>query len=226
MESVEAIPDENEKKAINDKSGYVYVVSNPAFPELIKIGMTGQDDFVKRLKQLYNTSVPFPFGCHYAGKVSDRRKAEAALHAAFEPERRNPNREFFKIEKIERVIDLLKLFSEDVTDVATKILNKTSNEEDKQSGNIYQQKRRPKINFFELGLQKDSVLVFNENEKRVEVKVFNERRVEFEGRVCSLTTLTRELLNWQSDRQPTPYWTFEGRSLSDIYNEKYAENEE
>jgi hypothetical protein len=223
MKSV-VIPDD--KKMSEEKSGYVYVVSNPAFPELIKIGMTGQDDLEKRLKQLYNTSVPFPFECHYAGKVSDRRKAEAALHAAFEPERKNPNREFFKIEKVERVINLLKLFSEDVTDTAVKVLKEASNEEDKQSGNLYQKKRRPRINFYELGLQKGSVLSFNENGRKFEVKVFNERQVDFEGRIYSLTTLTRELLNWQSDRQPTPYWTFEGRTLSELYNEKYAENGE
>jgi hypothetical protein len=210
----------------NEKNGYVYVVSNPAFSELVKIGMTGQDDFTKRLKQLYNTSVPFPFFCHYAGKVPDRKKAEDALHAAFEPERSNPNREFFKIEKIERVIDLLKLFAEDVTDYARKILNQSSGDGDKQSGVVYQKKRKPHINFIELSIQKGDTLIFNENGKQVEVKVFNERRVEFENRVWSLTALTRNLLNWQSDRQPTPYWTFNGRSLSDLYEERYSESEE
>jgi hypothetical protein len=38
----------------DDIIGFVYVVSNPAFPELIKIGETGQDDFRDRLKNLYN----------------------------------------------------------------------------------------------------------------------------------------------------------------------------
>jgi hypothetical protein len=221
MVNTEAIYQED--GATNNKSGYVYVVSNPAFPELIKIGMTGLDDFTKRLKQLYNTSVPFPFECHYAGRVQDRKKAEDALHDAFGPERENPNREFFRISKIERVVNLLKLFSEDITDKAVKLINGTSDEGDKKSGKNYQKKRRPRVNFFELGLQKGDVLIFNENGKKIEVKVFNERRIEFEGRVQSLTALTRDLLQWQSDRQPTPYWAFEGRSLSDIYEERYTD---
>jgi hypothetical protein len=212
-----------ENGAVDNKRGYVYVVSNPAFPELIKIGMTGLDDFTKRLKQLYNTSVPFPFECHYAGRVRDRKRAEDALHDAFEPERENPNREFFRISKIERVVNLLKLFSEDVTDKAVKLINETSNDSDKKSGSIYQKKRRPKINFYEIGLKRGSVLIFNENGKKVEAKVFNERQIEFEGKAQSLTALTRDLLQWQSDRQPTPYWTFEGRSLFDIYEEKYTD---
>jgi hypothetical protein len=210
MTNTESIPQID--RTTDSKCGYVYVVSNLAFPELIKIGMTGLDDFTKRLKQLYNTSVPFPFDCHYAGKVQDRRKAEDALHDAFGPERENKNREFFRISKIERVVNLLKLFSEDVTDKAVKLINETSDESDKKSGNNYQKKRRPRINFYEMGLKKDSVLTFDENGKKVEVKVFNERQIEFEGRVQSLTSLTRDLLQWLSDRQPTPYWAFEGRS--------------
>ena len=39
----------------------VYVLTNPAMPGIVKIGMT--DDLQRRLSQLYNTSVPVQFEC-------------------------------------------------------------------------------------------------------------------------------------------------------------------
>lgn len=38
--------------------GIVYVLTNPAMPGLVKIGMTNRDSVDARLKELFNTSVP------------------------------------------------------------------------------------------------------------------------------------------------------------------------
>ena len=75
----------------------VYAARNPAMPGLIKIGKTSQDAD-SRLSQLYSTGVPVPFLCVCA--ISPERpiaEVEQALHAAFEPYRENPAREFFRI---------------------------------------------------------------------------------------------------------------------------------
>lgn len=79
--------------------GIVYLLTNPVMPGLVKIGMTAQEDIDKRMKELYTTGVPVPFECQYACKVdkNDCLKIEKALHKAFEPNRVNATREFFRI---------------------------------------------------------------------------------------------------------------------------------
>ena len=78
----------------------VYVLSNPAMPGMVKIGMTDRDDVQRRMSELYSTGVPLPFECSIALQVEGRKAVdiENALHIAFEPYRVNPSREFFNIE--------------------------------------------------------------------------------------------------------------------------------
>ena len=78
--------------------GIVYLLTNPVMPGLVKIGMTTQEDIDKRMRELYTTGVPVPFECQFACKVKkgDCAKIEKALHTAFEPQRINANREFFR----------------------------------------------------------------------------------------------------------------------------------
>lgn len=63
-------------------SGIIYVLTNPAMPGLVKIGMTARDDPRVRMDELYTKSagVPVPFHCVRAVRVDDERAAEKALH--------------------------------------------------------------------------------------------------------------------------------------------------
>jgi len=54
--------------------GIVYVLSNPAFDNYVKVGRT--IDLEQRLKQLDNTSVPLPFRCVFAVEVDDEVSVE------------------------------------------------------------------------------------------------------------------------------------------------------
>ena len=56
--------------AKDDNIGYVYILSNPVMPGLVKIGMTERENLDARLKELYSTGVPVPFVCEYACQVS------------------------------------------------------------------------------------------------------------------------------------------------------------
>ena len=75
--------------------GIIYVLTNPAMPDLVKIGKTTNLD--QRLSTLYSTGVPLPFKCIYAKEVEDIDYVESKLHAAFDSTRLNARREFFKI---------------------------------------------------------------------------------------------------------------------------------
>ena len=59
--------------------GSVYVLTNPAMPNMVKIGKTTRDVEL-RLADLYSTGVPLPFECEYAAKVKDVDKTEKAFH--------------------------------------------------------------------------------------------------------------------------------------------------
>ena len=55
--------------------GSVYVLTNPAMPNIVKIGKTTRNVEL-RLADLYSTGVPLPFECEYAAKVKDVDKTE------------------------------------------------------------------------------------------------------------------------------------------------------
>ena len=99
----------------------VYVLTNPAMPGIVKIGMTDQSHVQHRMGQLYTTGVPLPFDCVIAREIEDRNAAEieTALHTAFGPQRINNSREFFQLDP-EQVEVLLRVMpGKDVTPPAT-----------------------------------------------------------------------------------------------------------
>ncbi|MGN1281272.1 MAG: GIY-YIG nuclease family protein, partial [Succinivibrio sp.] len=142
----------------NSKEGIIYILSNEAMPELIKIGKTTRDDIDRRMKELYSTGVPLPFKCEYACKVKDCNSTESALHQAFCTDRINPQREFFRV-KLNRVIPLLELFKiEDVTSSVEAEINNDLSVKEIEAVNNYS-KRRPSLKFEEMGIPKGSELV-------------------------------------------------------------------
>ncbi len=208
------------------ESQIVYVLTNPAMPGLVKIGKTTQMEVESRMKQLYGTGVPVPFDCAFACQVKDATEVEDALHLAFGMHRINPNREFFKIEP-ERVIAILKLLRvDDITDQVEQTIESDISEADKQSAQTLKQAKRPRMNFHQLGIPNGSILVSKDGKHQVEV--IDEKKVLFLEEICSLTAATRKLLNLPDDYplQPSPHWTFNGRTIKELYEEFHSTNDE
>lgn len=198
----------------------VYVLTNPAMPNLVKIGKTELQDVSLRLAQLYTTGVPFPFDLAYACKVPNAGEVERALHRAFAPNRVNPKREYFSIDA-EQAIAILKLLhvedaTKEISDMAS-----TIPEEEVQAANQYKA-RRPNLNFAEMGIPIGAVLNFSEND--AVVTVASDKKVFLNGEQMSLTAATRELLQLDYSVAPAPYWSYEGKQLRDIYNETYVQD--
>lgn len=209
----------------SDSNQIVYVLTNPAMPGLIKIGMTTQLEVDARLRQLYSTGVPVPFDCAFACKVKDALEVERALHYAFGKDRINPNREFFRIEA-DRVIAVLRLLQvEDITDAVEQTIDADTDAADRQSAEVMKEARRPRMNFHELGIPTGSVLFSKDGTKKAIVS--NEKKVIFEGQECSLSAATRVVLGLPKDYaiQPSPHWTFNGKSLHEIYDETHSGQE-
>lgn len=92
------------------------------------------------------------------GQKNDCLKIEKALHKAFDPQRINQNREFFRI-NVEQAQAILELFHhEDVTEEVTDEIQNDLTDEDKAASTKAQAKRPP-LNFYEMGLQKGDILI-------------------------------------------------------------------
>ena len=79
-------------------TGYVYIMSNPAFSgERVKIGRTDKDPAKYRVKELSDTSIPEPFKCEYWALVDNPVKVEKRVFKVLQKFRPNPKREFFDV---------------------------------------------------------------------------------------------------------------------------------
>lgn len=78
--------------------GYVYCLSNPALESMYKVGYT-TNSMENRLKQLSNTSTPYPFKIEFAKMVANCYEKEKMLHNLLSSDggRVNERREFFKV---------------------------------------------------------------------------------------------------------------------------------
>ena len=209
------MPESNERDA---QPGTVYVLTNEAIPGLVKIGKTRQGDPQVRMDQSYGTGVPVPFECPMAIRVNDLDLVERALHTAFGPQRINPKREFLAIES-EQVTALLTVIDgEDVTPEINRSNESISAVERSASETL--RRRRPNLNFFDMNIPVDAVLNATQGDGEVIVKT--ERRVSFRGRVMSLTEATKLYLERDYAVAPGPYWLYQGRRLSEIYDETYC----
>lgn len=92
----------------NPKAGYLYIISSPSLPDMVKIGVTRRlSGPMARVKELSSSSLPFPFKLEAYCFNNDAFELESNMHNYFDACRVSPNREFFYI-PIEQAIDVLK----------------------------------------------------------------------------------------------------------------------
>jgi hypothetical protein len=77
-------------------SGFVYVMLNPSYPELVKIGLTERTS-EERARELRTSGVPTHFLVIYDELVSDCNAVETAIHRRLASYRVADDREFFRI---------------------------------------------------------------------------------------------------------------------------------
>jgi hypothetical protein len=189
----------------------IYVLRNEAMPGYVKIGRTG--NLEQRIRSLDTTGVPLPFECFYACKVKDAAFVERQIFDAFLDHRVRPSREFFEVAP-ERVIAMLLLAAtEDVTPGKDFV----DSQEDQQALNRTRE-RRSVFNFNMVDIPAGAELIFS-RDPNVKATVVDNRNVEFEGEVVSLSVAADRALNqigiqWKSVRGPA-YWMYEGETLDE-----------
>ena len=88
------------------------------------------------------------------------------------------------------------------------------------SAEKFKKKRRPTLNYFEMGLKEGDILKFGRNEEFC--TVLSGREVTYKGESWFLSNLTNKLLDRTGPMNGSPYWYFKGKNLQDIYNETYS----
>ena len=155
----------------------VYVLTNPAMPGIVKIGMTNTS-VQDRMKQLYTTGVPLPFECAVAVEVGEgsAKQVETALHTAFSPYKLN--KEFFEIESYQAEAILRAWPDDDVTPHVKREADDDLAPADRVVVKDFKRKRSPNLNFKQMRIPVDSILVSTHPEAQ-EATVKGDTRVSF-----------------------------------------------
>lgn len=92
--------------------GYVYVLSNPSMPGIVKIGRSCHGG-KKRAIELYNTGVPNKFNLEFEILSDHCAYLEKCVHAELDEYRFNKSREFFRMDVCDAIMSIVKAFSND-----------------------------------------------------------------------------------------------------------------
>ncbi len=206
-----------------DTKGVIYILTNPSFPEYVKIGYA--DDINARVAQLNRSEcTPFAFRIFATLNVPNRL-ADKNIHALidkFKPELRakdNVNgkirvREFFAISP-EEAFDLLNIIGGIYGETPIRI-NQTkvakSEEADAITVHLNSERRSP-FSFYKCGI-KNGDCIFYIYDKSIKCKVVSDRCVEYNGKQTSVSALAKKLLNLQHQVQGTLYFTYNDEILS------------
>lgn len=190
----------------------IYILTNEAMPGYVKIGKTN-NDLEQRIRELSaSTSVPLPFTVFYACIVKNAQFVEHQLHDAFDDNRVNPKREFFRVAP-ERVVAALKLAEiENVTPKSDIVENKED-----QDALDAARKIRSRFNFEMVKIPVGAELYFSRDEN-IKAKVIDTHAansIEFNGKKTSLSRSAQKILGYQYGVAGTDYWMFDGETLDE-----------
>lgn len=214
--------------------GYVYILTNPSFREdWVKIGKSSRPVDV-RSKELDNTAVPLPFEIYATLKTAKFNEVEKQIHKQIDrltDLRIRQNREFFNIapsvalDIMRDIADLLD-DSELAVYVDGKPVISKSKEEDKKieadSKEKERRKQKPAFKFHMIGLKVGDTIVFDE--LSLPVSIASDDKMEYKGRLWSLSAFTREFLpedkqNTSGAYQGPKYFSYKGKTLYKLRQE-------
>jgi hypothetical protein len=195
-------------------TGIIYVFTNEAMPELVKIGFTTNESVEDRLSQLSaHAGVPMPFECFFAAEVEDVEEKERLLHGLFDDKRINKRREFFRIEpeKAVTALRLCKYTDRTPGPIAMEVEDKNAIEAQKV--------RRSRISLSKLGIREGDTLDFSRDDT-IHAIVRANNKIEVDGIETSLSASALEILNRMGYKKTTSvsgsdYWIYDGELLDE-----------
>lgn len=206
-----------------EKAGVIYILTNPSFPEYVKIGYA--DDVDKRLVQLNRTEcTPFAFRLYATYNVPDRladKKLhslldmfDANLRAVDELNGKKRVKEFYAMQP-EKAYHALELIAE-LTDTTDRLVLHEVSIKDKNEDELANSIRRPKFTFKNLGIKPGELLEYI-HDTSIKIKVLDDNRlVEYEGKEYHLSNLAQQLLGRPSRVQGPLHFSYKGEILTEL----------
>lgn len=211
--------------------GYVYILTNPSFKEdWVKIGKSSRPVDV-RSKELDNTAVPLPFEVYATMQTAKYAEVERIIHKQIDrltDLRIRQNREFFNVhpaQALEILTDLARAIEDAVVmkyeDGKPHQLYPV-NEVPKKKPDEKKPQRAP-FDFNMVGLSVGDTVIFDP--LKLPVKVAGKNKVEYEGRLWSLsafcgTYLPEEMHTKSEAYQGPKYFSYNGKTLWEIRLER------
>lgn len=221
------------------EKGYVYILTNDSFREdWVKIGRSCRPVDV-RSKELDNTAVPLPFKVYATIQTTKYTNVERIVHKQIDrltDLRIRQNREFFNVEPSQALDILLDLATaiddavvmQYVDDKPVQLYPSINNEKPQAVKTEKHVSRKP-FEFAMVGLKDGDMITFAP--LNIQVKVNGKNKVEFEGRLWSLSAFTGTYLpiekqNNSGAYQGPKYFTYNNKTLWDLRLEleKQGEN--
>ena len=204
--------------------GVIYILTNPSFPEYVKIGYA--TDIEKRLQQLNRSeTIPFAFRVYAIYEV-DKELTDKTLHKLIDrlnPELRSIEefdgkkraKEFYAMSP-EDAYELLECIAQiSGTNDRLKRLKPEGHEiEDEKIAKEIVEERRSVFRFSDWGIPVGSKLQYVDDPS-IEVTVLDDRRILYKGESTSLSKLAQELKKTKYPMQGPLYFTYEGEVLDD-----------
>lgn len=201
-------------------AGVIYILVNPAFPNLVKIGYA--KNIVSRLKSLNsNSGLPDPFHVYATYKVK-KKLEDLKLHALIDSLdsnlRHTKNREFYEMspEKAYGILSAIAQINGDESLLVFDPLKDPFIEPEDEQGIVAcepHKRAKEKLTFEMLGIPVGSVLVYK-NDHSITAKTVNDQStVEYEGNKYTMSGLVSHLMgggSWQGGE----YFLYEGEKLT------------
>ena len=204
--------------------GVIYILTNPSFPQFVKIGYAR--NLETRLKQLNRSeTLPYAFRA-YAIYETNGSLTDKAVHELID--RLNPDlrtietfngktrtKEFFEMsaEDAYSILDVMARISGTV-DRLHRVTPTGTEIKDEQEAERTRQARKPPFRFSMVGIQPGDEVVFV-RDPSVVAKVVDDSHVEYEGVTTSLSALAERLLDRKAV-QGTLHFKYADETLVDM----------
>lgn len=203
--------------------GVIYILTNPSFPDYIKIGYA--TNLEKRMKQLNRSeTIPFAFRAFAIYEV-DKALTDKELHKLIDS--LNPDlRSIETFDGQERVKEFYAMSPEEAFSILESIAKISGTEDrlkrvkpegheildERIAAEVRETARRGPFRFSAVGIPVGSQLSFVED-PNVVVTVEDDRHIKYKNITTSLSSLAQELKGFDHPVQGTLWFTYEGEIL-------------
>ena len=212
---------------VANRKGFIYILTNPSFPEYIKIGYAANIE--KRLKQLNRSEcIPFAFRVYATYEVSSPLQ-DKELHNLIDS--LNPDlRAIDMFDGKPRVKEFFAMTAQDAYALLEHIakINGTLNNltrrtpegheilDEEVAAEIAEEakERRKPFSFSECGIPVGSEIEFIED-ATIKATVVDDRHIKYHGKTTSVSALAQKIKRFNHPVQGTLWFTYKGEKLTD-----------